>query len=706
MRGAQSLGISALLLAALFAGCSSSTSNSAATADADTISDCTAGARPTTGVQLVAAFGGTAYTKPVELVHAAGDATRFWLVEKMGTIRVLTKESGTSTVFADLRSRVNAATDEAGLLSIALDPHFLENGTLYLSYTASSSTAASRIRSVIARAKSRDGGATLDTTSIEEIISFDQPYTNHNGGHIVFGPDGYLYIGYGDGGSAGDPLRNGQNKNTLFAKILRIDVNRSTGYDIPSDNPFASGGGKAEVFAYGLRNPWKFNFDRTTGALWAGDVGQDAIEEVDKIVNGGNYGWSEREGNRCYRTGCSTTGFIEPLATYPHTDGVSITGGYVYRGAENPSLVGQYLYGDYGSGRIWALPVSGGSPRVLFDTTGLNIASFAEDADGEVYVMDYSRGKIAKIAPAAASASGPPNLLSQSGCFVATDPTRPTSKLVPYTVNAPLWSDGADKERYFALPAGGKISVGANGDWDLPAGSITVKNFSLGTKRVETRLFMRHTDGSWAGYTYEWNDAQTDATLLTTDKTKTVGTQAWTFPNRGQCMSCHQGAAGFTLGLETAQLNRSETTTTGSTENQLARLSRLGVFASGVSFTGAAALPQYDDVAQSNEARAKSYLHANCGFCHQPGGLGRGSQDFRFSTSFAGASICNKDPEEGSLGVSSPKLFAPGAPARSIISVRMHALDGTRMPPLASHQVDATGTALIDSWIRGTTACP
>jgi mono/diheme cytochrome c family protein len=228
-----------------------------------------------------------------------------------------------------------------------------------------------------------------------------------------------------------------------------------------------------------------------------------------------------------------------------------------------------------------------------------------------------------------------------------------------------------------------------------------VKTFKIAGKRVETRLFVRHTDGGWAGYSYEWNAAGTDATLLDTEKTKTVGTQTWTYPSRGQCMSCHQPGSGFTLGLETAQMNRDE-----GGENQLARLGRLGVFATGVSFTGAPRMPSYDEASASAESKARAYLHANCSFCHRPDGLGRGAIDLRFARSFDDTGLCNVDPENGTLGVASAKIFAPGAPDRSVLSLRLSATDDRRMPPLASRVVDPTGTALVSAWIRGTTRCP
>jgi glucose/arabinose dehydrogenase len=314
-----------------------------------------------------------------------------------------TAQDGTAAVALDIRDRVDAAPSEAGLLGIAFHPRFAENGEVFLSYTATGAPLISRI----SRFVSRDGGRTVDPASEVVILTQPQPFANHNGGQIVFGPDGFLYIGLGDGGSGGDPQGNGQNPNTLLGKILRINVDSRTpeqGYGIPPDNPFAGGGGRGEIFATGLRNPWRFSFDRTGGKLWAADVGQNAWEEVDIIVRGGNYGWNAREGAHCFEPaqGCRTEGLIDPVAEYPNAAGdCSVTGGYVYRGAAVPALAGNYLYGDFCSGKIWGLPLGAngnpsGAPRLLLDSTA-QISSFAEGNDGEIYLLNFGEGTVHRV---------------------------------------------------------------------------------------------------------------------------------------------------------------------------------------------------------------------------------------------------------------------------------------------------------------------
>lgn len=349
---------------------------------------------------LQRAFGGVAFAMPLALLQAPGDASRFYVVEKNGTVKITTATGGSET-FADLRSRVNPA-GEGGLLGMAFHPRFAENGQVFLSYTARSSTSPANLRSVVARARATRTG--LDAGSIVELLTFDQPYTNHNGGNIAFGPDGMLYAGFGDGGSAGDPHGNGQNKNVLLGKMLRldVDVDASSGapFAIPKDNPFAGGGGKPEIFAWGLRNPWRFSFDRERGDLWVGDVGQNAWEEVDKVVLGGNYGWGTREGNHCFGAAtCANVG-LPPVVEYGRSEGKSITGGYVYRGRAIAGLAGFYVYGDYMSGKIWAIASDEASPTPRSVLQGRSISSFGEDLAGELYVINIQSGQIDEIVAA------------------------------------------------------------------------------------------------------------------------------------------------------------------------------------------------------------------------------------------------------------------------------------------------------------------
>ena len=325
-----------------------------------------------------------------------GDETHALLLTKDGKVRrvSMTDDAEDPTDFLDISDRIiKNPGQEEGLLGLAYAPDYATSRTFYLYFSAGDPR-----RQVISRFTA--GGGAGDAGSEHVLLEIMDPFSNHNGGAMAFGADGYLYLGEGDGGSGGDPNGNGQNTNALLGKILRLDVS-STDYAIPSDNPFANGGGKPEVYAYGLRNPWRFNFDRATGRLWVADVGQDDWEEIDDVTKGGNYGWNTMEGSHCFspKDGCNMQGLILPRAEYNHENGnCSVTGGYVYRGKAVPELVGYYVYGDFCSGKVWAFDTSSGdSPPVQLMDTDLSITSFAQDKDGELYLVSFDK-RIAKLA--------------------------------------------------------------------------------------------------------------------------------------------------------------------------------------------------------------------------------------------------------------------------------------------------------------------
>ncbi len=344
---------------------------------------------------LAPMFGGKAFDQPVFMLQPPGDGGTWFVVERGGKIYRLNADGSDQQLVLDLSEEVESRPMEAGLLGMAFHPRFAENGRVYLSYTR----AGAPLTSVLARFRSHDGGMSIAPGSEQVLLEVKQPYRNHNGGHIAFGPDGYLYFGLGDGGSGGDPKGNAQNRDTLLGAILRLDVNRVSPYAVPPDNPFAKGKGRGEIYAYGLRNPWRWSFDRKTGQLWVGDVGQNRWEEVDRVGAGDNLGWNRWEGLHCYRgETCSAKGIVLPLAEYSHDKGCSITGGYVYRGSAIPSLRGQYLYGDFCTGRIWSLDTTkaGAEPRERL-LSGKRIASFAEGRQGELYLLDFSSGRIFRL---------------------------------------------------------------------------------------------------------------------------------------------------------------------------------------------------------------------------------------------------------------------------------------------------------------------
>ena len=355
------------------------------------------------GYKTAVAFPQLEFTRPVDLQHPPDDSDRIFVVEQAGVISVFPNNASASTkkTFLDIRDKVDDGGNEEGLLGLAFHPNYASNGHFYVNYTAARPN-----RTVISRFKvSASDPDVADPNSEFVLMTFSQPYSNHNGGQVSFGPDGFLYIGTGDGGSGGDPEENGQSLKTLLGKILRIDVDNPKGdlpYGIPPDNPFANNtnGYREEIYAYGLRNPWRFSFDAANGRLWAGDVGQNAWEEVDIIEKGGNYGWNTMEGNHCFdpRNGCDRSGLISPIHEYDRDAGISITGGFVYRGPTLTTLEGKYIYADFATRRIWALDHSNMNKPVntLLLQADFNISSFGIDQHAELYLCGFD-GKIHKL---------------------------------------------------------------------------------------------------------------------------------------------------------------------------------------------------------------------------------------------------------------------------------------------------------------------
>lgn len=409
---AAALGGMALLLAIFFIGCGQ------------------LGARPAAPVQGVVVWPDITLTQtvsglsqPLHVAHAGDGSGRLFVVEKAGVIRIVQGGAVLPTHFLSITHRVGSSGGEQGLLSVAFPPDYASKGYLYVNYTDVNGD------TVVSRFYITADPDVADPASEQIILTIDQPYTNHNGGQLAFGPDGYLYIGMGDGGSGGDPDGNGQDPATLLGAILRIDVepappvapvftpthwiylplvlsqngNGGLPYDIPPTNPFTQTAGyRAEIWAWGLRNPWRFSFDRETGDLYIGDVGQNNYEEINfqpaDSGGGENYGWAIMEGNHCYPSGpCNETGLVLPVAEYDHSLGCSVTGGVVYRGTTS-ALQGIYFFGDYCSGRIWGLAQEAGTwSTQILATTGLAISSFGEDEAGNVYLTDFWNGAVYQI---------------------------------------------------------------------------------------------------------------------------------------------------------------------------------------------------------------------------------------------------------------------------------------------------------------------
>lgn len=681
-------------------------------------------------------FGGYAFpvvyenltlVRPVWVGTAPGDPDTLFVVEQDGAILSFPKNSDPARddLVEFLAIDVYRNGNEEGLLGLTFHPDYAKNGRFFVSYSSQDCPDEAVRCSVIAEyGRSATDPRVADPTETRLIV-IAQPQPNHNGGALAFGPDGRLYISLGDGGSPRDQLGHAQNTATLLGAISRIDVDTvpaGGSYGIPSDNPFADGmQGAPEVWAWGFRNVWRFSFDRSLGTLWAGDVGQLCFEEIDRVDGPGNYGWRVREAFRCLGTGCSTVhnqhvcpgDFIDPIWDYTRSDGNAVIGGVVYRGPNLDELWGAYLFADHVSNRVWALRET---PElqpdvVLLGTTSGGVTSFGEDAAGNVYFTTLD-GRIRTLRRTSSVAEPPPTRLSATGCFADVPTLTPAPGVVPYELNVPFWSDGANKRRWWALPAGASANVRSDGTFEFPVGTVFIKHFEveeLGlseARRLETRFYVRQLD-AWRGYTYVWNAAQTDATLLDDSLSETFetasGTLTWNYPSRAQCDNCHTAVAGHVLGFRTRQLDRTMSYA-GTEYPQLAALFEAG-YTSDPTGTPAG-YPRLTNRAEPLAARARAYLDTNCGMCHQPAGPGNAQIDLRFSTPLALTGTCDEVPDQGELGLAEPRIILPGDPSRSVLSARMGRRGEDQMPPLASTVVDAEGVAVIEDWIASLQACP
>jgi uncharacterized repeat protein (TIGR03806 family) len=671
---------------------------------------------PTLAVEK--AFPHVTFTRPVEFTQAGDSTDRVFVVEQDGCVRVFPNRSDVeeTKVFLDLRDVVRREHNEEGLLGLAFHPDYRTNGQFFAFYSDTPRG------SVVSRFRvSKDDADRADRDSEEKLLQFIKPYGNHNGGCLRFGPDGHLYIGVGDGGLGGDPHANAQNLEVLNGKILRIEVNRKdTGksYAIPEDNPFANRGGdvRGEIWAYGLRNPWRFSFDRPTGTLWAADVGQDRHEEIDIIVRGGNYGWNIREGKHPLDPNAERSAvgeFIEPVLDYPRVEGKSVTGGLVYRGQRLPELAGAYLYADFVSGNVWALRWDGKNVTAnsKIARTSLLISAFGEDEAGEVYLTAFDGFIYRFQAPVESARPRPdfPRTLTETGLFASVKDHTPAAGLIPYTVNVPLWSDGAAKDRFLVLPDKGKVVFKEHDQWEFPVGTVLVKTFLLNTdldkpeemRRLETRLLV-HNPRGWEGYTYIWNEEQDEANLLAdwpltrTFDVKTANGRTkreWYFPSRSDCQACHTQNGGFVMGLNTRQLNRVHESGKVK-DNQIVVFEHLGIFSEPLPRPVQAleSFPDWQTPAAPAATLARAYLDANCAMCHSPGGRGHAGgagMDMRFHVPLAQAFPGKTN------------WLTPGDPARSVLLKRMttrHA--DAQMPPLATNRVDEDAVNIMRQWIQ------
>ena len=600
-----------------------------------------------------------------------------------------------------------------------------------------------------------------DTTSETVLIQQLEPNGFHLGTDMHFGNDGYLYVSTGDGGGQNDSRRYGQRIDLDFhCALMRLDVDKLPGnpepnlhasvprdagiarYSVPADNPFVTANPtvtfngvaipaanvRTEFFSVGLRNPFRFSVDAPTGEILIGDVGQDAREEINLATNGANFGWSWREGTIAGpNAGEALPGFTytNPLYEYVIGNGTdqghSITGGIVYRGANLPALTGAYIFADYLDGHIWSLRRT---PSLTVErlTGNAGQVAFATDpSNGDVLMADIQEGRIQRLV-AGADTGAFPATLSATGLFADLTDLAPAPGVLPYTPNVSFWSDFAQKRRWFIVPdAVSTMTWSRDGTWTFPNGMIWVKHFDLETtrgnpataQRIETRLLVKNATGSY-GVSYRWNAQQTDAVLvadageefdINVIENSNPRVQHYRIPSRGECVSCHNPGAGHALSFNTRQLNRVGDMN-GFVSNQLTLLQLAGYFSNTPEPPNL--LPRHlraDETQFPVEARVRSYLAVNCANCHAAGlNIAPASWDAGAHLPLADTLLIN-GPATQNGGNAANRLIVPGDTAHSIVLNRVAATNGfTRMPPLGSNELDATGIALLTEWI--TTALP
>jgi uncharacterized repeat protein (TIGR03806 family) len=574
---------------------------------------------------------------------------------------------------------------------------------------------------------------TADPQREEVILTW--PAGGHNAGCLRFGTDGMLYISTGDGSGPNPPdgRTAAQDVSNLFGCVLRIDIRKKDegkNYSVPADNPFVDlDGARPEIWAYGLRNPWKFGVDSKTGDIFAADNGWESWEMVHRIVRGGNCGWPIMEGRAVLRSEVTQgpTPIRPPVKDHSHTEANSVIGGPVYRGSKLPELDGTFIYGDYITGTIWGLKSDGEDSythTTLVDTDQ-RITAFAEGADGELFVLDYDyTGQIYEIIPSGLEDKSDdfPRRLSETGLFTSLKTMTPAQGVIPYEVIVERWTDGATAQRWVAIPESGQITL-ADGKAaaDYPDGTVFVKHLTMpeadpdqSSLRLETQL-LHYENGSWHPYSYLWDDEKADATLVSSAGADrqieyTVGAtnrlsidsveRSWHVSADNECRMCHNAGSGFVLGFVSNQLNRTPPASDQNLASQLESLSRLGVTknAKRPPEDSPAKLVDPHDETQSLNDRARSYLHGNCSSCHHPGGNAIVSFYLRREMPFDDLKT-NKGTGIGTFGLANAKLIVPGDPYRSVMLYRMSKLGYARMPYIGSRVVDSQGVALIEKWI-------
>lgn len=706
-----------------------------------------------------------------------GETNRLYVAQRAGIVRVVNSLSAANpsqATFMDLATYLtNQGTplpfaDENGLLSMAFHPNYNQNGYFYLYFSI---TISGQLHQRLARFQATgspgayNAATTADPATMTPLLTIYDQAINHNGGDLAFGSDGYLYLSLGDEGGGGDSFNNARFINKDFwGQMLRLDVDNDPAnltpnahsqpgpfpsavhagtYKVPADNPFIGFTSwhnltitpstvRTEIFATGLRNPFRFTIDPPTGRIFLGDVGQQNWEEVDIIIKGGDYGWSWREGLHDFvgepaPTTPPGTGFnpVDPIFEYVSDNaaggiiyGASVCGGIVYRGNQLTELQGKYIFCDiFGGGGIIAA-LSETSPGVWTAqqlTTRPQIVDFGTDPRNGEPLLCGLGGTIYKLTRSGTSGTAPPATLSATGAFSNLSTLTPNTGIISYEPNVNFWSDYAIKSRWFSIKnTTDTVTFSSTGNWTFPTGMVWIKHFDFETtrgspatkRRLETRFLVKTTNEVY-GLSYKWRADQTDADLvaesgLTEVIPSSSPSQTWRYPSRGECITCHSQVGGHALSFNTPQVNRTHDYGAGM-QNQIQALSDAGYFSAPVGEVNS--LPAFaaaSDTTQSLEWRVRSYLAVNCVQCHQPGGASQGSWDARFTTKTDAANLIN-----GLLindgGDTANRFAVPGDAVHSMLLKRQQGNGVARMPPLGTNERDLVNEQLVTDWIASLT---
>lgn len=699
--------------------------------------------------KVVQAFPNLKFEHPLLMARPPG-SDRLFIGEQQGVLySFVNRPDAKAELFFDLRKelktmhRLPGAKQVEAVYGLAFHPDFQKNRQCFVCYTLrgenpehlADGTRLSRFT------VTKTEPPRLDPASEEVVLSFLQG--GHNGGDIHFGPDGMLYISTGDGSSPNPPdaLDTGQDISDLLSSILRIDVDRrdkGLNYAVPKDNPFvAMKGARPEVWAYGLRNPWRMSFDSQTGALFVGDVGWELWESIHRVEKGGNYGWSAMEGPQPIKPHKVGPTPIRPaLIELPHTIACSVTGGRVYHGKRFPELRGAYVFGDWETRRLWAARFEGDRTKEMPEITrpSVRVVAFGEDNDGELYFLDYDGGTVHTLTrnDGETQNSAFPTRLSETGLFASVKDHTPASGVIPFAVNGQQWLDGATAEHWAAFPGASAATLHTEGTpipgmvyWHsfrmhFPKDAVLLRTMSLGGRRVETQLL--HYDGvDWRGYTFAWRDDQADADLVSAHGDEkevrdadSKRARVWQFLSRTQCLLCHNNQSEYALAFLSEQLNRPGI----DGRNQLVSLTDQGYIRRVGKddkplppFDAASAAREHHvgdpaDPAQPLEARARGYLHANCGHCHFEHGGGTTALRLQFSVPNAEMKAIGVRPTRGDFGLPDACIIKPGEPWASTLYYRMAKFGRDHMPHVGAEYPDEAGLQLIEDWIIGLGSAP